>query len=265
MGTKEVIGLIPAAGWAARISPLPCSKEIFPIGYEQGGDAVPGRPKAVCEYLLAPMRRCGVKKAYLSLRRGKWDIPSYLGSGRDLDMQLAYVITDLPHGVPYTLDSAFPFVQGKRIVFGFPDTVFQPEDAFVRLVDKQRSTAADMVLGLFPATNPSKVDMVVLDDDRRIADLQIKPFRTDLTFTWIIAVWEDRFTRFLHDFVRDHQTALTRPAGADPQTESAEIHLGNVIQAALRDGLKVENVLFEQGSFIDIGTIEDMMRATQDS
>ncbi len=45
---REIIGLIPAAGQATRLAPLPCSKELYPIGLERGG----ARPKVVCEYLL---------------------------------------------------------------------------------------------------------------------------------------------------------------------------------------------------------------------
>ncbi len=32
---SEVIGLIPAGGQAKRLSPLPCSKELYPIGFER--------------------------------------------------------------------------------------------------------------------------------------------------------------------------------------------------------------------------------------
>jgi glucose-1-phosphate thymidylyltransferase len=31
---REIIGLIPAGGVAERLSPLPCSKEIYPIGFK---------------------------------------------------------------------------------------------------------------------------------------------------------------------------------------------------------------------------------------
>lgn len=261
--TKEVIGLIPAAGLAARISPLPCSKEIFPVGFKKDDLHILKRPKAICEYLLEPMRKSGVRKAYISFRNGKWDIPAYLGSGGLFDMQLAYIITELPFGVPYTLDSAFPFIQGKKVVFGFPDTIFQPDDAFVQLIEKQRLSDADIVLGLFPASNPKKVDMVVLDDDKKIRQLRIKPSKTDLTYTWIIAVWEWTFTDFLHDFVTKHHEELTKKNKGSGLNGSAEIHLGDVIQAALNSKLNVENVIFENGSFIDIGTIEDMVRATR--
>ena len=31
---REIIGVIPAAGRATRLGPLPCSKELFPVGFQ---------------------------------------------------------------------------------------------------------------------------------------------------------------------------------------------------------------------------------------
>ena len=61
----EAIGLIPAAGRAKRISPLPCSKELYPVGFCRYPDEKEGRPKVVCHYLLEKMRAAGITKAYI--------------------------------------------------------------------------------------------------------------------------------------------------------------------------------------------------------
>ena len=50
---REVIGVIPAGGQGIRISPLPCSKEIYPIGFDESQEM---RPKVACHYLLEKMR-----------------------------------------------------------------------------------------------------------------------------------------------------------------------------------------------------------------
>jgi glucose-1-phosphate thymidylyltransferase len=85
---SEIIGLIPAAGQATRIAPLPCSKELYPIGFRTvpGSDGL--RPKAVSHYLLEKMQIAGVRKAYFILRQGKWDIPAYWGDGEMLEWTL---------------------------------------------------------------------------------------------------------------------------------------------------------------------------------
>ena len=101
---QEVIGLIPAAGKASRIAPLPCSKELFPLGFRSVDRNGNTRPKVVSHYLLEKMRMANITKVFIILREGKWDIPAYFGNGKMLDMNLAYLMMDLPYGVPFTLD-----------------------------------------------------------------------------------------------------------------------------------------------------------------
>ena len=55
----NVVGLIPAAGRAERLGPLPCSKELLPIGFRETprGPA----PKVAGHYLLERFRAAGVR------------------------------------------------------------------------------------------------------------------------------------------------------------------------------------------------------------
>jgi glucose-1-phosphate thymidylyltransferase len=252
-----VIGLVPAGGQANRIAPLPCSKELYPIGFRSVGPGGERRPKAVCHYLLEKMRLAGIHKAYVILREGKWDIPAYLNDGTALlDMNLAYLMMRLPFGAPFTLDQAYPFVKDALVALGFPDIIFQPEDAFVRLLKRQADTDADIVLGLFPVDRPQKMDMVALDEKGRARRIVIKPSQTDLRYTWFIAVWTPVFTRFMHT----HLASLRR-RGNEPAAEKRELYVGDVIQAAIDQDLHVEGVIFAQGAYIDIGTPKDLARA----
>jgi len=130
---QKIVGLIPAAGRAERISPLPCSKEIYPIGFHRFHQNEDLRIKVVSEFLIESMHLSKVAKIYIILRKGKWDIPQYLGSGKWMDMNFAYLVIDLPFGVPFTLDQAYNFVKEAVIVFGFPDIVFESEDAFIKM------------------------------------------------------------------------------------------------------------------------------------
>lgn len=83
-------------------------------------------------------------------------------------MPIAYLMMDLPFGVPYTIDQAYPFVKDSIVLFGFPDIPFQAKETFVQLLNKQRDTQADLVLGLFLADHPEKMDMVEMDEDGRV-------------------------------------------------------------------------------------------------
>ncbi len=254
---REVIGLLPAGGQATRIAPLPGSKEVYPIGFWTVEDGSL-RPKVVCHYLLEKMRLAGVRKAYIILREGKWDIPAYLGDGSMLDMRLAYLMLGLPYGAPYTLDQAYPFVQEAFVALGFPDVLFQPDDAFIQLLARQAETQAEVVLGLFPSDQPHTADMVAFDDDGRVRQIVIKPPQTDLRYTWMIAVWTPDFTQFMHDYLIAHQVQTS--SATPPQRE---LFVGDVIQAALEQGMTVQTVLFPNGSCLDIGLPENLVKAVR--
>jgi glucose-1-phosphate thymidylyltransferase len=251
---QEVIALLPAGGLATRLAPLPGSKELFPVGFYPSGTAHALRPKPVCSYLLERMRLAGIKKAYVILREGKWDIPTYLGDGHTIGMDLAYLMLNLPYGTPFTLDQAYPFVQHALIALGFPDILFQPDDAFTQLLQRQAETKADIVLGLFPAQDPSKMDMIEFDDLGQISRIVIKPRQTTLTYTWILAVWTPIFTKFMHQFLIEK----VNPGDGEPVHE---IYVGHVIQAAIEQNMPVETVMFPEGSCLDIGTPEMLMQA----
>ena len=263
MNHREVIGLVPAGGRAARLGPLPCSKELYPIGFRTVAEGGALRSKVICHYLLERMRFANITKAYIILREGKWDIPAYLKDGKILDMNLAYLMMDLPFGVPYTLDQAYPFVRDSLVALGFPDTILQPDDAFVRLIARQSESRADLVMGLFPANHPHKVDMVDIDPDGRICGIQIKPAQTHLRYTWLIAVWTPDFTHFMHEYVTILQERKDgREKGINAE-EDQELFVGHVIQAAIHNNMRIDTVLFPKGKYLDIGSPEDMVKAVQ--
>jgi glucose-1-phosphate thymidylyltransferase len=255
----EVIGLIPCGGRATRLAPLPMSKELYPIGWRSlpNGEV---RPKVVSHYVLEQMRQAGIRKAFLVLRPGKWDLPAYFGDGKLVDMHLGYLVLGLLYGVPYSLDQARPFVENARVALGFPDILLEPGDVYGRLLAHQLRTEADVVLGLFPCDRPEKAGMVAFDPNSGLVEQIIeKPKKTDLRFMWATALWTPTFTEFLHDYVVEHE--LTIQAGhleAIP-----ELPIGDVIQAAIADGLRVEAEVFDQGTYLDIGTPEDLVLAIQ--
>jgi glucose-1-phosphate thymidylyltransferase len=251
---QEVIGLIPAAGRATRIAPLPCSKELYPIGFRPADDGRGLRPKVACHYLLEKMQLAGIARTYIVLREGKWDIPAYLSNAAILNMHLAYLVTRESSSVPYTLDLAYPFVQHALVAFGFPDILFQPHDAFAQLLTHQQKSQPDILLGLFRAHQPEKVDMVDLADDGRVRQITIKPRRTQLRDTWAIAVWTPLFTHFLHTYVAARGTS----SGTQP-----EVFIGHVFQAAIEAKLRVEAVPVSDEPYVDIGTPEDLTNAVR--
>lgn len=263
--SAHLVGVIPAAGIARRLGQIPCSKELLPVGGHNRGKEPGSKLKAVSHYLLERFQHANVSKAYIILRKGKWDIPEFYGDGKDLGFPIAYLIMDLPFGVPYTLDQAYLFMKNSTVLFGFPDIIFQPEDAFSQLLKKKAETESAILLGLFPSERPEKADMVQFDKEGRIKGICIKPDSTDLLYAWIIAVWGPDFTEFLHEYVIKSKKALNRIKSHNDMNGVKEIFLGEVIQEWVRKNLKIDYLIFKEGNYIDIGTAEDLVKVTNDN
>jgi glucose-1-phosphate thymidylyltransferase len=256
---QEIVGLVPAGGHATRLSPLPGSKELFPIGFFRDKDGGL-RPKAVSHYLLDKYKAAGIRKSYIVLRKGKWDIPQYFGEGSMIGMDLAYLIMNLPHGHPFTLDQAFPFTRQNRVAFGFPDILFSPEDAFAQLARKQEERSAAVVLGIFPIRpDDSKWDFVSFDSAGKPLKVTLSIPPDERRLAWGIALWTPEFSLFMHDFlarsVRDSQFI-----GRDGK----EYVMSDIFQAALDDGMAFDSVILSDESPRDIGTPEDLLAAQQE-
>ena len=247
--TDKVVGIVPAAGRATRLSPLPFSKELYPIGFQRTEENGALRPKVAGQYLLERFNLAGIDTAYIVLRDGKWDIPSYFNDGHWLNMNLAYLMMRIPHGVPFSVDQAYHFVKDSVVALGFPDILFKPMDAFSHLLKKQKQTQADIVLGLMPVADPKNWDMVDITVDGKIRQIYVKPARIDTPYAWFIAVWSPVFTQFLHEYLVSH-----------PVPDAAELHMGDVIQKAIKKGLSTDMVVFPRGASLDIGIPENLMK-----
>ncbi len=251
--TQHVIGIIPMAGTASRLGKIPCSKEIYPVNPAAGTYDTDNPPQVVCDYLLGKMSTAGISRIYVIIRQGKWDIPACLGDGSRHGLNLAYLMMGLPYGTPYSIDQAYPFLQHAIVALGFPDMVFTPGDLFGQLLAHRESTDADVVLGLFPANRPDKVDMVEMDDENNVKRIFVKPAHTDLVLTWGVAVWSSAFSHFMHEFLVSHRTTAA---------ETPELYVGDIVQAAIEHGLNIQAIQVSRHPFLDIGTPDDLHSVT---
>jgi len=168
-------GIIPAAGAGSRIQPLAFSKELLPVGCRV--DRGVERPRAVSEYLIERLVRCGVDKLCFVISPGKCDILEYYGSSA-FGAACVYVVQDRPAGLCDAIFRALPVVgSDSDVVVGLPDTVWFPEDGLCFLPSDALSFL------LFPVQTPQLFDAVSTDDDDRIREIQVKS--PDATSNWI--------------------------------------------------------------------------------
>jgi glucose-1-phosphate thymidylyltransferase len=241
-----IIGLIPACGKAERLSPLPCSKEIFPIGLQHSSYTNRTFPKVMSDHILTYYKEAGVNNVYFIIRNDKQDIPRYFSKRNDLDLDIRFLELNHSPSTPFTLDSAYPIVKDRITALGFPDIMIRPTNAFKQVIDKLVNSDLDVALGLFPIERKYSYDMVEIAEER-VVNIVIKSPDTQLKYGWVIAIWKPSFAEFMHRYMKN----ATIPS-------ANEMYVGNVIQAAIDSGLKVGYELFENGACIDLGKPEDL-------
>ena len=247
-----IIGQIPAAGKGTRLHPLPFSKELYPIGYQNveidGEEKL--RPKVVSQYLLNHMVSAGAEKIIVTLGPGKYDIMDYYGAGERFNVDIMYNFQSQASGMPFALDLSFKWLKEEDIViFGMSDTIIEPQNSFKALKKDHEKLQADLVLGLFRTENPSKFGMVNMDSKtQRVIETIDKPKKSDLAYMWGCCIWNYAFAEHMHKELID----LGVSKGGK------EVVFGDIINSAIKKGLKVFGSPVDNGRYIDIGTIEDL-------
>ncbi|ABK44945.1 Nucleotidyl transferase [Magnetococcus marinus MC-1] len=243
-----VVAIVPAAGKGSRLAPFPCPKELFPVGYQdyliQG--KMEKRPKVVSHYLLDNLIQAGVKRIFLIVGDDKWDIMTYYGNGSDFGVDIAYLFQQRLDGMPSAINLATPWMQDEVVLFGMPDTIIEPHDAFSQLLEYHLHEQADLTLGLFATDTPEKFGMVEMDGDNNVIFTVDKPKQSALQTMWGNACWSPSFSQLLSGYLQ-----------ANPYL-GKELVLGDVFNLALEKGMRVKGLLFAEGRYLDIGTTHEL-------
>jgi glucose-1-phosphate thymidylyltransferase len=96
----------------------------------------------------------------------------------------------------------------------------------------------------------------MVDRTGRVRELLIKPDKTKSKLGWVFAVWSSKFTEFMHKYLAVPRTAAELPGTKLP----LELTVGEVIQAAVREGLPTQSVVFPRHAYLDIGTPEGLRK-----
>lgn len=246
------IALFPAAGHARRlaasVNPTQSlksgSKEILPVPDIEGDGTI-----AVGDYLVREYRRAGIRDIIIIRREEKQDIADHYRKmeAQSDDVTFKQVITAPTPSTAHSIDKAWELFRHRPVALGFPDIIIRSPGIFNTLCDALISHKSDICLALFPATNPEQTDMVSYRD-LQVERIEIKPTQTDLKMTWSCAVWQPRFSEYLHQQVAHYDS-------------SDELYIGKLFQAAILSGMNVTAVTFPQGFSLDIGTPETLNRA----
>jgi len=202
--------------------------------------------------LLSSFERAGVERTLVVLRTGKEDIPASLGTDTDGGMRLDYIEVEDTPSPPFTLAAAVPQLSRATVVMGFPDILFEPLEAVQRMLTSLRQRQADVVLGQFPHPLVRRADVLELEADGLVRAVDTAGDTAAGAWTWGLAAWRPSFTGFLHDYVAEF-------GATGPRAEC--LGVGDVVNAAIEQGMVVRGEAVSDTPFLDIGTPDALEEA----
>lgn len=234
-----MLGIIPAAGAGTRIQPLAFSKELLPVGGRLDGTIE--RPRAVSEYLVERMTLAGADKICFVISAGKSDILEYYGGGTINSASFIFVVQPQPAGLCDAIFHAAPVVAAdETVVIGLPDTIWFPENGLAALPDHELSFL------LFPVERPEFFDAVILDDNDRVLEIQVKQQFARSSWVWGAFKMPGRVFHALHRLWLERQR----------QDE----YFGTLVNAWIAQGGSASGIRAGE-SYVDVGTLHGYREA----
>jgi len=239
---EEMIGLIPAAGKGVRLG-LPYPKELYPVIRDN-------HYKPISQFILDSLIVAGLNHVVFVINETKHQLIGYFGNGQRFGCHISYVVQEpidgqnksTSPGLANALDSAYHLAKNKTVFFGMADTIMQPREVFAQAYAQARPED-DAILVLFTTERPDKFGMVRTDPNQRILEIVDKPSHTDLTEMWGCIIWRPRFTDYLHNCVCEHGIS----------------DFAQILNSAIATGLKFRGVRMTPGTYIDLGTYEEII------
>lgn len=243
--SEEWIGLVPAAGKGVRLG-LPYPKELYPVIRNN-------HYKPIAQFVLTNLTTAGLQHIVFVINETKHQLIGYFGNGQRFGCHISYVVQEnnsgadqsTSPGLAHALDSAYHLTRGKTVFFGMADTIMQPTEVFQRAYN-MASPDDDVIFAMFTTERPEKFGMVRTDQTGRVSEIVDKPKQTDLTEMWGSIIWRPRFTEYLHE-------AVCRGIG----------DFAKIMNSAIAEGMRFRGVHMVGGTYIDLGTYDEIMEMDQ--
>ena len=165
----RMVGIVPAAGHATRLQPLIGSKETYRIA---------GKP--LMDHLIDRMWEATCTDIRVVTRPEKIDVISHA------ERIGLTVVRARPTSVSRSLLAGLEGTDPEDVVLlGFPDTIWEPLDGFVHLLDALHGFEA--ALGLFRGREPQRSDVVEFAESGLVTSVEVKPPVPKSDWVWGMA------------------------------------------------------------------------------
>lgn len=235
-------GLIPAAGRGTRMRPFTKAypKELLPVG-----------EKAVIEHAIHDMKEAGITDICVVVGHKQHAILDYLGSGKDLDVHITYVVQDDRDGLAGAIKSGEKYINGESFAVVLGDNYVDDKQALRELVEFHTERDMDATIGAFEPDDVSSYGIIDPGEGNLVAGLVEKPSPDDAPSNLGISGMYV-FNPVIFKAIENIEKGV-----------GDEYQLTDAIDRLREDGYRVgyENI---RGSRIDVGTPERLREANRE-
>ena len=232
-------GIILAGGSGTRLHPITkgISKQLMPIF-----------DKPMIYYPLSTLMEAGIREVLIiTTPDDRASFERLLGTGVDLGMSLSYAIQEQPDGLAQAFVIGAEFIGDDSVALVLGDNIFHGFELKASLA--AHKTTGGALIFAYQVSNPTAYGVVEFSADGVVVSIEEKPTQPKSNFAVPGLYFYD------NDVVRIAAEIAPSPRG--------ELEISDVNSAYLARGALRVDVLDRGTAWLDTGTFESMVQATE--
>ncbi|MBX3090969.1 MAG: glucose-1-phosphate thymidylyltransferase RfbA [Cryobacterium sp.] len=232
-------GIILAGGSGTRLHPITrgISKQLMPI-YD----------KPMIYYPLSTLMDAGIRDILIiTTPEDRSAFERLLGDGAELGMHLEYAVQEVPNGLAQAFVIGADFIGGDRVALVLGDNIFHGF-GLGTLLSEHRDVEGGLIFA-YEVANPSAYGVVEFGESGVAVSIEEKPAKPK--------------SKFVVPGLYFYDNSVVEVAGAVRPSDRGEYEISDVNADFLRRGQLHVEVLDRGTVWLDTGTIESMVHATE--